>query len=105
MPIKKRSDNVSMGLRVLIVDDDKATLEIMQEILGGLGADVVSTYQSVEAARLISSQQFDGIFLDLQMPQFSGEELIKMSRASRWNKSTPTIVITGRDPRDLREAF
>src|SRR3977135_4681431 len=43
------------------------------------------------------------MFLDLEMPNLSGFDLARLIRKSSWNKSTPIIIVTGRDERDTMQ--
>jgi CheY-like chemotaxis protein len=71
-----------------------------------LNADVRSVSDSEQAASLVNKERFDGIFLDLEMPKMHGLDLARMVRTSSWNKSTPIVVVTGRDDKAaMQEAF
>jgi|SRR6267142_1151487 len=95
-----------MPLKVLVVDDDPATLRLMREVFSTVDIDVYPMEDSEGAARLIEREKFDGIFLDLEMPKVRGHELTRRTRASSWNKTTPVIIVTGRgDPRAMEQAF
>jgi CheY-like chemotaxis protein len=94
-------------LRVLVVDDDQLTLEMIGTVLATEGVEVLGFGDAREAAALIDQEAFDGIFLDLTMPGLSGLELAKRIRESAHNARTPIVVITGRgDAGDaMKEAF
>jgi DNA-binding response OmpR family regulator len=95
-----------LPLKLLLVEDDLAHLQLMTEILASLEAEVHPVSDSLKAAAMVDQQRFDGIFLDLEMPGLHGFELARRIRASSWNKSTPIIIVSGRDERDtMREAF
>jgi uncharacterized protein (TIGR02266 family) len=95
-----------VALKILIVEDDAAMLELMGEVLTSLKAEVHALSDSERAANLINQERFDGIFLDLQMPKVDGFELARQTRASSWNKSTPIVVVTGHDDaKTMRKAF
>ena len=85
-----------MALKVLIVEDDAPTLELMGEVLGSLKAEVRAVSDSEAASALVNQERFDGIFLDLQMPKVDGFELTRRIRKSSWNKSAPIVVVTGK---------
>jgi CheY-like chemotaxis protein len=85
------------ALRLLIVEDDMASLELMEEVFRSLKADVHGVAESGKAAELVNRQRFDGIFLDLEMPSMNGFDLARWIRNSTWNRSTPIIIVTGRD--------
>ena len=55
-------------LKLLVVEDDTASLELMTELFTQLEAQVRPVSDGQEAAGLIQREQFDGIFLDLTMP-------------------------------------
>ena len=94
------------ALKLLVVEDDVASLELMTEVFSSLKANVRPIADSQKAATLINQEKFDGIFLDLEMPKVHGFELAQKIRQSSWNKATPIIIVTGRDERDtMHQAF
>ena len=94
------------ALRLLIVEDDPASLELMEEVFSSLKANVHGVSESGKAAELVNRQRFDGIFLDLEMPSMNGFDLARWIRNSSWNRSTPIIIVTGRDDRQtMKEVF
>ena len=93
-------------LKLLVVEDDLASLELMTEVFVSLKAEVLPINDSEQAARVVNEEKFDGIFLDLEMPHLHGFDLAKQIRKSSWNKSTPIIIVTGRDdPKTMERAF
>ena len=93
-------------LKLVIVEDDIASLEFMAEVFTSLTAEVRPVSDSEKAAALVNGERFDGIFLDLEMPKLHGFDLARRIRNSSWNKSTPIIIVTGRDDiRTMHEAF
>ncbi len=93
-------------LKLLIVEDDIASLEFMAEVFTSLTAEVRPVSDSEKAAALVNGEKFDGIFLDLEMPKLHGFDLARRIRNSSWNKCTPIIIVTGRDERrTMQEAF
>src|SRR6267378_4721899 len=94
------------SLKLLVVEDDLASLELMVEVFTSLKAEVHPVSDSKKAVDMINQEKFDGIFLDLEMPDLSGFDLARLIRKSSWNKSTPIIIVTGRDQRDtMQQAF
>lgn len=94
-----------MSLRILVVEDDLPSLELMQAILTNAQADVTATDDSSLAARFVNSQRYDGIFLDLRMPGLNGLQLTEIIRASTWNRATPVIIVSGEPPSAMPESF
>jgi CheY-like chemotaxis protein len=91
------------SLKLLIVEDDPASLELMTEVFASLEAQVCPANNGQSASKLINSEKFDGIFLDLQVGDMHGFELAQRVRRSSWNKSTPIIIVTGYDDRHAME--
>jgi CheY-like chemotaxis protein len=95
-----------VSLKLLIVEDDIASLELMTEVFTALEAEVRPVSDSQKAAGLVNQERFDGIFLDLEMPNLHGFDLARLIRKSSRNKSTPIVIVTGRDQRDtMQQAF
>jgi CheY-like chemotaxis protein len=93
-------------LKLLVVEDNIPSLELMTEVFISLKAEVRPINDSQKAAAIVNQEKFDGIFLDLEMPNLNGFELARLVRKSSWNKSTPIIIVTGRDDRQtMQEAF
>jgi CheY-like chemotaxis protein len=93
-------------LKLLVVEDDLASLELMAEVFMSLKAEVRPVSDSEKAVGMVNQEKFDGIFLDLEMPNLSGFDLARLIRKSSWNKSTPIIIVTGREERDtMQQAF
>jgi CheY-like chemotaxis protein len=88
------------ALKLLVVEDDLANLELMTEVFTSLQATVRALSDSVEAAIVVEREKFDGIFLDLEMPNLNGFQLAQKIRESSWNKATPVVIVTGREQRD-----
>lgn len=94
------------SLKLLVVEDDPANLELMTEVFASLQAQVRPIADSQKAAIVINQEKFDGIFLDLEMPNLHGLALAQKIRESSWNKLTPIVIVTGCDERDtMQQAF
>jgi len=94
------------SLSLLIVEDDIASLELMTEVFTSLKTEVHPVSDGQRAAALVNRQKFDGVFMDLQMPDMNGFELAHQIRRSAWNKSTPIVVVTGSgDRQTMQQAF
>src|SRR6267154_3614494 len=103
---RRNEDGRMQPLKLLVVEDNIASLELMTEVFTSLKADVRPLSESEKAVGMINEERFDGIFLDLEMPNLNGFDLARLIRKSSWNKSTPIVIVTGRDERQtMQEAF
>jgi CheY-like chemotaxis protein len=94
------------ALKLLVVEDDIASLELMTEVFTSLKAEVRAISDSEKAVGVVNQEKFDGVFLDLEMPNLNGFDLARLIRKSSWNKSTPIIIVTGREGRQtMQDAF
>ena len=78
---------------VLIIDDDKLICDWIAKVVTRLGHRPVSTHLLQEGLRKSQSEPFDIVFLDVQMPDGSGLEIMPKLKAVR--SSPEIIVITG----------
>jgi signal transduction histidine kinase/HPt (histidine-containing phosphotransfer) domain-containing protein/ActR/RegA family two-component response regulator len=68
-------------LKILLVDDDPAILELNEVLLEREGHDVVAVASGLEALRALAKRRFDVVFLDEEMPGMSGVEVTNTIRA------------------------
>src|SRR3989442_8859534 len=103
---EKEKDTGMVPLKLLVVEDDPASLELMTEVFTSLKAEVRPVGEAEKAAALVNQETFDGIFLDLEMPRLNGFALAQLVRKSSWNRSTPIVIVTGHhDSQTMQEAF
>jgi two-component system, NtrC family, response regulator HydG len=80
--------------RILVVDDDPVTGRFLSNLLGeGGGFDVVCTTDPGRALQQASTERWDLVLTDVEMPGMSGLELLQALR--RAAPSLPVVVITG----------
>jgi CheY-like chemotaxis protein len=80
---------------VLIVDDNADSLRALEALLEPLGARIVTAGSGREAIRLLESEQFAVVLLDVQMPGMDGFETSASIRLQEQNRSLPIIFLTG----------
>ena len=61
-----------MALRVLVVDDDVPVLNLISEVLTSMEVETRPVSDGQEASILIQKEKYDGIFLELLMPEVDG---------------------------------
>ena len=89
-------------LRVLIVDDYRASADTMSMLIGVWGHDVRRAYDGATGLALAAAYQPDVLLLDIVMPGISGLELaIQVRRQARLNDCL-MIAVTGRTDAEHR---
>lgn len=78
--------NLLKGKKILIVDDEKDILEVLEELLYMCRILRASTFQ--EAKRLLESDQFDAVILDIMGVR--GYDLLKIANL----KDVPALMLT-----------
>ncbi len=78
---------------VLVVDDDAQLQTIFKQFLKKAGFGRIVVGSGAEAISYAEKQKFDLVFLDLQLPDFSGDEVYV--RLKDLHPDLPIVIITG----------
>jgi CheY-like chemotaxis protein len=81
--------------KVLVADDNRNFLEIVETMLVKVGYDVVTAGDGAEAIDIFDGSRFDAIVTDLAMPRANGYELAKHIRDKTKDLTPVVICITG----------
>lgn len=91
--------------RLLIVDDDYDIRELCRALLTHAGHDVHTADGALSALKTLREYAFDMMVTDVNMPNHSGFDLLKMVRLEGKWPHLATVMLTGRrDPRDVETA-
>ena len=84
------------GLKVLVVDDERDTRELISAVLTVGGAKVVSVTSAFEALRELARRRFDVLLSDIGMPEMDGYALIRKirQRSARLGGRVPASALT-----------
>jgi len=86
---------------VLIIDDDKAIGKMLSELVKETGHDAKCAFNLEDGLREVVSQQYDVVFLDVQLPDGNGLRALPAIRKERF--SPEVIIITGKGDPDGAE--
>jgi DNA-binding response OmpR family regulator len=92
-----------MNTRVLVVDDEQDTLNLLRTILEISGYAPITTLNSVDAVSLAEVERPDVVLLDIMMPKLDGFTLCKMMRANTATQDLPIIFVTAYEALDIEE--
>jgi len=83
------------GVRILVVDDDEATRELLLRALAEMGATVVTASSAAEARAEIARRTPDAIVSDIGMPDEDGFAFMRsLKKATARQAGIPTIALT-----------
>ena len=81
--------------RILIIDDEKALLKMLNQRLNRIGIALVDVAETAEEGiKKINSNKYDLILTDIKMPGMSGNDVFNHVR-TQIKKSTPVVAMSG----------
>lgn len=83
--------NYNQKLNILLVDDDPATLQILEKILIQEGYGVIIANNGPEARRCVIEHQPDLVLLDVMMPGENGFHVIEGLKKAPHTSNIPVI--------------
>jgi len=89
--------------RVLVADDDPASLELVQVYLESQGYEVASASDGNRALEWSESGEFDLVILDIHMPVYEGVEVLQMLRKRFIHHPIKIIALTADTGSELRD--
>lgn len=85
-----------MSKVILVADDDKGQVSLLESTLKSRGYDVLTAYDGQKALELAQKKRPDLILLDVQMPKLDGDEVYMTLRQNGADtRSIPILMITG----------
>ncbi|HXS26932.1 MAG TPA: two-component regulator propeller domain-containing protein [Steroidobacteraceae bacterium] len=95
---------VSIGGRVLLVEDEPVNAAVAQGYLETLGCQCIWTRHGAEAVARSSTERFDLILMDLNLPGLDGFATTQLIRdGTRGGARTPVIALTAHDAARVRD--
>jgi CheY-like chemotaxis protein len=91
--------------RVLVADDDPASLELLTYFLQSNGFEVAAATDGNRAVEMSTSGDFVLVILDFHMPMYDGNEVLDLIRKRHRLHPLKVIALTGDDSADVRDAL
>jgi response regulator RpfG family c-di-GMP phosphodiesterase len=91
-------------LRILLVDDEPAMLELLRVTFEGAAFTVTEAASGEEALALLGGEPPDAVVLDLRLPGISGADLCQRLRRDDETREIPIVVLSGGDSAELDRA-
>ena len=80
-------------LTILLVDDEKYTLDFLTKTLGDRGFNILTAMCGEDAISIVHKENIDLVFLDQRMPGMSGLETLKVIKTH--SPDTVVVMMTG----------
>src|SRR5215468_9185109 len=80
--------------RILIVEDNKADVRLLKDILERRGYETLQTGDGLEAIKLALEHLPDLILMDIQLPEISGLEVTRRLRGDDRSRHIPIVAVT-----------
>ena len=92
---------ISPNMRILIVDDFATMRKMLRNILKQLGfTNVEEADNGLSALEKLRSENFNFVIADLNMPNVSGLELLKVMKDDEKMKNIPVLMVTAVGDKD-----
>ena len=93
------------NLRVLLAEDSLVAQRVVSRLMQKLGHEVHQVSDGKQLLEATSSEQFDLIIMDVEMPKINGLDAARQIRASEGNASrqTPIIALTAHSTNEDRK--
>jgi two-component system chemotaxis response regulator CheY len=94
-------------LSALIVDDSETTRSFIRSLIEDMAdIEVLEASSGFEAFRILPGRSIDIIFVDINMPDINGIELINFLKTNDLYKNIPVIIIsTERSKEDMSKGM
>jgi len=96
---------VSPTVKILIVDDNRDNLSVMERVLEDEAFSVITARSGSEALKLILREDFALIFMDVRMPIMDGFETARIIRERDKSAHIPIMFLTAYARDDARQLF
>lgn len=94
---ESRKEKVSEQSRILVVDDDVTTLELVKRHLTRAGYSIKTAKDGKSALEEVFSFSPDMVILDIMLPDIAGTDLLKIIRKRPGGNILPIMFLTAKD--------
>jgi two-component system alkaline phosphatase synthesis response regulator PhoP/two-component system response regulator VicR len=85
-----------MAKKILVVDDERHIVRLVEVNLQRAGYEVVTAYDGIEALEKVKSEKPDMLVLDVMMPRKDGFEVLQDLQANPATADIPVIMLTAK---------
>jgi two-component system response regulator VanR len=89
-------------MKILVIDDDKETTNMLSKFFNAKGYTVEVTNDPMEGLRQIQKEKYDVILLDINMPEISGFCIIELLATDEILKDQNLFIFSGDDMQEIQ---
>lgn len=103
---KKELTPINTDKAILIVDDSSIIRDFLYKILGSTYECIMAEdgKKAINILEKSDSSRIQAVFLDLNMPNFSGFDVLEYFKEKNWFTKFPVSIITGADDKNSIDA-
>jgi len=83
-----------MNQRIMVVEDQEDNRQILRDLLGNNGYELIEAWDGEAALTTLASQRPDLILMDIQLPGIDGYEVTRRIKADPGLRAIPIIAVT-----------
>src|SRR4029453_3647770 len=91
-----------MTARILVVDDIPSNVKLLEARLSAEYFDVVTATSGAEALAICERAEWDGVLLDVMMPDMDGFEVCRRLKSNPKTHHIPVVMVTALDQPSAR---
>ncbi|MBI5236984.1 MAG: response regulator transcription factor [Deltaproteobacteria bacterium] len=85
-----------MRQKILVIDDEKDILRLLEHNLGKAGFNVISASDGLDGLDIARKELPDLIILDVMLPNMEGTEVLKLLKKDNLTDKIPVIMLTAK---------
>ena len=89
--------------KILVVDDNAASRELLRTALKGAGRQILEASQGSQALQMIVKETPDLVLLDIEMPLLDGFAVLRELRGDARFAALPVVAVTANAMQGARE--
>lgn len=90
--------------KVLVVDDEQLTVDMLCTFLKLIGHETVSALSGRQTWDRLAYEEPDAVLLDIMLPDDNGLDICRRMRAEEKTRTVPIIMISAHSPKMDKEA-
>jgi two-component system cell cycle response regulator len=83
--------------KVLVADDSPLVLRMLEKLLTGVGLEVLTARDGLEAIEKVFAEEIHLVVLDVMMPRMTGYQACRILKTEAATRNLPVVILTSKD--------